>query len=143
MLLLSKEALDRKPYHEKYEAATWERCTLRRWLNGEFLREAFSEEERERIILADVPAHKNPEYDTDPGNPTKDQVFLLSCREAMEYLPSDELRSCGKWWWLRSPGNNPGFAVYVNYDGSLCGFGVGVGSGGGAVRPALWIHLLS
>ena len=139
MLLLSKHALANRPYNYGNKA-TWERCTLRQWLNGEFLRVAFSKEERERIIPADVPAHKNPRYDTDPGRDTKDKVFLLSCREALEYLPADEQRSCGEWWWLRSPGDKPGSAALVSNFGSLSCSGRGVVSDY-AVRPALWINL--
>lgn len=48
-LLLSRYALDAKPYHEAREDDTWksygvvywDTCTLRAWLNGEFLEATF------------------------------------------------------------------------------------------------------
>ena len=49
--LVSKYALDYKPYNDTAEAITWENCTLRTWLNTEFLNEAFSEEEQAIIEL--------------------------------------------------------------------------------------------
>ena len=43
-LLLSKYALDAMPFHEVEDwNVTWADCTLRSWLNGEFLDVAFSE----------------------------------------------------------------------------------------------------
>ncbi|MDR1796726.1 MAG: DUF6273 domain-containing protein [Clostridiales Family XIII bacterium] len=71
--------------------ATWARSGLRTWLNGEFLDEAFTEEEVETILLTDVET---------PGNgviagsePTQDKVFLLSREEAVQYFPTDEDRA--------------------------------------------------
>ena len=50
-LLLSKCALDAKPFHEVEDrTVTWAECTLRAWLNGDFYNSAFSDEERARIV---------------------------------------------------------------------------------------------
>ena len=75
-LLISKDALDCKQYHEEYVPMTWEKCDLRAWLNSYFYKAAFTEKERERVLESAVPADKNPEYDTDPGNDTFDKVFF-------------------------------------------------------------------
>ncbi|MCR5661408.1 MAG: DUF6273 domain-containing protein [bacterium] len=48
-LLLSKYALDCKPYHNKATEISWADCDLRKWLNGDFLRTAFTDEELGRI----------------------------------------------------------------------------------------------
>ncbi len=163
-LLLSKMALDSLPYNEKFEKTTWEKCTLRKWLNNEFLNEALSDY-MNKIVLTKVMADKNPEFDTDPGNDTQDKVFLLSIDElnkyfdaphyvrrcyATEYAKTTGIRlyddcdendplygSC--WWWLRSPGTRSSYAAYVNRDGSVSLNGINVSIGNGAVRPALWI----
>ena len=37
ILLLSKRAVETLPYHSTDEPVTWESCSLRSWLNGEFL----------------------------------------------------------------------------------------------------------
>ena len=93
-LLISRYALDCKPYNERYEATTWETCTLRSWLNSEFFNKAFSTEEKQYILQSDVSADKNPKYSTNPGNATKDNVFLLSIVEANKYFKSDDARKC-------------------------------------------------
>lgn len=94
-LLISKYALDCKPYHnEKYKAVTWETCTLREWLNDEFFNKAFSEENRQSVINSKVTTDKNPSYGTKPGKDTEDNVFLLSIAEANRYFRRDKTRIC-------------------------------------------------
>ncbi len=160
-LVISKYALDCQPYNEEYEAVTWETCTLRNWLNNEFLNEAFSGTEKSKIPTVTVSADKNPSYDTDPGNATRDKVFLLSIEEANEYFSSDAARACEPtayakaqgvwvnddngncWWWLRSPGYGQKNASSVGIDGWVSVSGYFVGNVGLAARPALWINLES
>lgn len=36
------------------EVITWEQCTLRAWLNGDFCNEAFTEEEKAAILVSDL-----------------------------------------------------------------------------------------
>ncbi len=161
LLVISKYALDCQPYNSEDVEVTWESCTLRTWLNDEFLSEAFSVDEQSVIALTTVTTDENPSYDTDPGNDTEDKVFLLSIAEAEEYFSTDEERKCvptayaiaqgaytssvgGKGtclWWLRSPGGIQRSAADVGYDGSVRHHGYYVHSDGVAVRPALWINL--
>ena len=158
MLLISKYALDCQPYNTKWTAVTWENSTLRAWLNGTFLNNAFSSSEQAAIVQTTVTADKNPEYDTDPGNATTDKVFLLSIAEAEKYFPSDSARKCkatafavakGAYvyfngyscCWLRSPGDIQDNAAYVHNGGSVAHYGLNVDYVHYAVRPALWIDL--
>lgn len=146
-LLLSKYALDCKPYHENICSITWKNCDLRKWLNSEFINNAFSEEEQQAIVLT-----KNK---TDFNIKTKDKVFLLSIEEALEYLPKKK-RECrptpyakqhNAWnsndnfcyWWLRSPGNYQDFAAYVISDGDVNSIGNYVDGDNNAVRVAMWV----
>ena len=161
-LLISRYALDCKPYNERYEATTWETCTLRGWLNSEFFNKAFSTEEKQYILQSDVSADKNPEYSTNPGNATKDNVFLLSIVEANKYFKSDDARKCAPtdyaiqqgayasdsykvegrracWWWLRSPGYYSNIAALVLTDGSINYGSVDLSSD--AVRPCVRVRL--
>ena len=93
-LLLSLFGLDAKPYHEEYDNVSWEKCSLRTWLNSEFFREAFSAAEQEAVLTTEVGNSENQGYDwaslnyinTDGGNDTRDRVFLLSFREASRYF---------------------------------------------------------
>ena len=163
-LLISRYALDCKPYNEKGEVITWEKCTLRGWLNNEFFDEAFSVEEEQSILQSDVSADKNPEYTTNPGNATKDEVFLLSVVEANKYFKSDDARICAPtdyaiqqgaytsdttkvagrnacWWWLRSPGSISCNAENVYTDGSVNILGNFVISSDFAVRPCVRVRL--
>ena len=163
LLLISKYALEVRPYNTECRATTWEKCTLRTWLNTEFYTAAFSAEEQKLIAETTVTADMNPEYGTDPGNPTKDKVFLLSIPEANQYFANDEARRCAPkaegavmtikyktasgetacWWWLRSPGDGGSSAAIVSNDGLVCDWGFYVNFDHYGVRPALWIDLKS
>lgn len=119
-LLISEKGLDTIPYNNLYGDITWERCTLRSWLNTVFLNTAFSKKEKCRIlrmyIAADQnPIHvpiefleannptimndpikffekSNPVYGAAAGNGTQDQIFLLSIQESEKYFANDEDR---------------------------------------------------
>lgn len=138
-LLISRYALDCKPYNTEFEKITWEQCTLRGWLNNEFYNRAFSAKEEQYILQSDVSADKTSKYNTNSGNTTKDKVFLLSNVEANEYFKSDDERMCAPTdyargaatsntykvedrytciWWLRSPGCSSSTAK-VQFDGSI------------------------
>ena len=163
-LLISRYALDCKPYNEKYESTTWETCTLRGWLNNEFFNKAFSTEEKQYILQSNVSADENPKYSTNPGNATKDKVFLLSIVEANKYFKGDDARKCAPTdyaikqgaytsdsykvegrkacrWWLRSPGFISLGAAYVCGDGSIRDVGRDVSLSDGAVRPCVRVRL--
>ena len=148
-LLISKYALDCQQYHTSRIFGTWKTCTLRKWLNGTFISNAFSHEEQAMILST-----------TTESADTKDRVFLLSRHEAREYFSSDSTRQCqgtaycyaqGAYktgngnckWWLRSPVYS-GWTAYV-YDGSLEDYNgeysCCVDCDVIAVRPALWIDL--
>ena len=158
-LVISKYALVYKPYNTNYTDVTWETCTLRKWLNNDFLNSAFSAEEKAMIPTVTVSADKNPDYSTNPGNATQDQVFLLSITEANKYFSSDSARQCEPTdyavangaresygncrWCLRSPGDDQSTAANVDYDGVVLVYVNRFDSAGLAVRPALWIDLNS
>ena len=161
-LVISKYALDCVQYNSEYEAVTWETCTLRKWLNEIFIDVAFNSDEQALIQETTVLADKNPEYSTNPGNATKDKIFLLSINEVNQYFSSDEERVCAVtdyakaqgayasynkegraacWWWLRSPGDVQYCAAYVSSDGSVDCDGYGVYGDRGSVRPVMWINI--
>ena len=156
LLLISKPALDCQSYNTSYTSdVTWETCSLRKWLNGTFINNAFSTEEQKLIQSVTVTADKNPNFNTFPGNDTTDKVFLLSITEAEKYFSSNKARNCGRtkyadaqlgagdtcWWWLRSPGGYSGYAALVYSDGSVYNVGYIVNYEGAFVRPAMWLNL--
>lgn len=163
-LLVSKYALDCKPYNTSFTKVTWETCSLRKWLNEMFINNAFGVEEQAQIQSTSVSADKNPEYSTDPGNSTTDKVFLLSVTEVKKYFSSDEDRKCEAtdyaiaqgasidsnyssgnngacWWWLRSPGFNQLVAEDVYVDGFVSNRGNAVDYDNVGVRPVMWVNL--
>lgn len=171
ILVISKYALDAKPYNDEYVDVTWETCTLRSWLNDEFINEAFTSGEQAKIQSSIVTAEENTSYDNDPGNETQDKVFLLSVGEAEDYFYLDSERVCeltmyaeanidmedhksNCWWWLRSSGEFQNCATFVRVNGSINyngnevydydyvnNYDDRVDIAGAAVRPAMWIEL--
>ena len=163
ILVISDKALDCRLYNPSWRDVTWETCSLRKWLNNDFINAAFSAEERVKIPTVTVSADKNQKHDTDPGNATQDQVFLLSINEVEKYFNSDEARKCAPTayakaqrastsdtyktatcgWWLRSSGDGQTYPVQVDSDGDVKEYAGIVYTDNNAVRPAMWIDLNS
>lgn len=164
-LLLSRYGLDCKQYDPQGSRVEWEWCSLRWWLNKDFIIAAFSEEEQQQIILSNVVNNDNPKYGTDGGDDTRDYVFCLSIEETEKYFGTEDERLClptefsrsrahalnqkstGCWngryatWWLRSPGGPHSSASFVNRNGQLALNGGLYNWDCIAVRPALWVKL--
>ncbi len=157
-LVISKYALDVQPYHKTLDTITWEKCTLRSWLNNDFYNSAFTSSEKNKIRTTTVVAEDNSEYGTEAGNNTQDKIFLLSCNEAKRYFASDDARKCKTtayakargaetssdgtcYWWLRSPGTYRAYAAYVYRYGGVDEYGGSVNYAYHAVRPAMWISI--
>ena len=156
--LLSNVILDKQLYNENDKYVTWEKSSLRAWINKKFIKRAFIDEEREKINITEIVNQDNPVYGTEGGNNTFDKIFLLSLSEVSEQQDGekygfldDEIRACGKsdfsktgsWWWLRSPGSYSLDAAEVNDDGWVGRNGSRVDSSYGGVRPALHLNLSS
>ena len=92
-LLLADKALDDQRYNTEYTSITWEKSTIRSWLNGygadsntygtdytqkNFIDSAFSSSEQFAIKTAEVINDNSIRYGTDGGNDTEDKVFLLA-----------------------------------------------------------------
>jgi hypothetical protein len=133
-------------YNETESEVTWENCTLRTWLNKDFLH-TFSKEEKSQIVSTTNTNENNQWYHTPGGNRTLDKIFLLSISEvieyfgdsgALEYRPKNNwmdrsisyaiddqynverianYHDLNAWWWLRSPGNLSWCASLVYADG--------------------------
>ncbi|WP_031580230.1 DUF6273 domain-containing protein [Ruminobacter sp. RM87] len=153
VLLISRYALDCIQYNSNQTNLTWEDCDLRKWLNSDFLKSAFSTEEAERILISEIENDDNPKFRTRGGENTKDRIFCLSIAEVKKYFSNDEDRTCKTtayareqgayvnngycYWRLRSPGNCQSHASYVYSDGVLNLNGGKVDRVHIAVRPAL------
>ena len=87
-LLLSDIVLDKQKYNKRLKKVTWEKSTLRKWLNKKFMNRAFSSSEQEAIRTTKVINEDNYYYKTDGGNDTLDKIYLLSLSE------TDEEKEC-------------------------------------------------
>lgn len=144
VLVIADEVISKKKYSAKEDKnITWEECSVRNYLNGEFYK-SFSEEEKAMIKETDVVNSNNPKYGTSGGNNTKDKIFILSIDEVNKYFSShsdliafyngDRCR-----WWLRSPGCDQHYATYVGPGGGINIVGCDSGYLEG-IRPAMWIE---
>ena len=165
ILVISRYTLDCKPFDSVgdkgffkiFDSVRWESCSIRKWLNNEFLNTAFNSKEQEMIVKRIVSASKNPRFDRFPGRSTSDKVFILSISEVNQYFSSDEERKCEPtifaisqgvhvengtcMWWLRTGGKNMYDVSYVKEDGSVAFYGREDISEYIGVRPALWVNL--
>ncbi len=162
-LIISKYALDAKPYNTEPTEVTWETCTLRQWLNNDFLNTAFTADERSKVVTTKVTAEDNTTYDTDAGNDTQDRIFLLSINEVNKYESARQCKATeyaiangvyvekfndryygNCWCWLlRSPGYDQFCTACVDYEGDVDERGSLVDFSYSAFRPALWINIES
>ena len=154
LLVISKYALDCQKYHAEGYETSWRKCSIRYWVNNTFMKAAFTKEEKAAIPTVTVTADANPRYDTNPGEDTEDQVFLLSIADTEKYFSSMQGELCCKptayakqqgcfvnhingncWWWLRTPGSRARNAVYVSDTGTpdASGNAVGVTVGWGSM----------
>ena len=110
-LLITQKCIDTRPYHmdpgapDSVKAVTWEDSSVRSWLNedlpGFFYNEAFSEQDRSYIRKEEIPADENGHYkDANPGEVTRDSVFLLSEKEAKDYFKNGRDRRAEATKWL-------------------------------------------
>lgn len=82
IFVMAEQALDCQKYDSsKYSSVTWETSTLRKWLNEQFIGQAFSAEEQKLIKQTTVTNPSNSVYSIDGGKNTTDQIYILSEEE--------------------------------------------------------------
>jgi len=140
-MLIAEDIVLERPYNELRVDSYWQTTTLRKWLNKEFLQEAFTPEQRMLVINTRRTNEPNEQFYTNGGLPTMDKVFVLSKQELDRYLPDTESRNLGRWWWLRTPGDNLLSVTAVDEEGNAYLHGVNIDYAAGGVRPALWVLL--
>ncbi|MDR1806886.1 MAG: tripartite tricarboxylate transporter permease, partial [Propionibacteriaceae bacterium] len=146
-LLLSERVVAYRAYHAEFTEITWEKCTLRDWLNHDFVR-SLPADFADLIVETPNENVDNPTYGTSGGRSTRDKVFLLSLEEVERYSTNSKASRVATrhdgdtwWWWLRSPGGGGSLAALVSYDGTVYDFGDNVTDAAGGVRPALTIRI--
>ena len=96
-MLFAEEILTERAYNDEITDTSWRDCTLRKWLNREFLNEAFSPKERAAVVSGMVRNPRSAKWFTSGGYDSMDKVFVLNQEEFDKYLtdPADRVR--GKW----------------------------------------------
>ena len=140
VLLYAEQAVDVRPFTETQIGVSWGYCTLRTWLNKEWVNTPGAEESS-RILHHTV---DNPAYPNDPESrahgATEDRAFLLSVPELLQYFPAESDRATGYTYWTRTgTGRSDTKAVIVSENGSFGTFDVRDTEAG--VRPAFWYRL--
>lgn len=158
--LITVMGLDGIQYHWQYVPVTWAECSLRAWLNGDFLSNAFSDKEKEALLPQKLLNENNTAYKTNGGAETEDYVYILSANESKKLLTPAAKRQLkptayaiennvyakadGKnagfcWWWVRNPGREQDTAMYIKDDGSVFFKGIDVDYFSAAVRPVVHV----
>lgn len=157
-LLLSQSVIENLQYHDSKDDVTWDNCSLRSWLNSDFLDMAFSNDQQAMIAVkteSNSSEECNPKWDTVSGTDTQDKVFLLSYTDITRYFDGNKAaqaqptkyakkQGASEWftgnckWWLRSPGKVQHDACVVSTKGKPETWSVKDKNG---VRPALWLRL--
>lgn len=158
-LLLSRCALDCRQFNSSFTDTSWLDCSLRKWLNSDFLNRAFDASEQQHIIQSKVFTGDNPDFGTSGCGETRDKVFCLSIEEMNKYFTTDVARLCTPtdyaiscnaylysnpefcWFWLRSSGSDARSAACVVNNGSVDSDGYNVCTDDIAVRPAVRVML--
>ncbi len=165
VLLLSKYGLDVQQFRASsayVQTVTWNNSSVKTSLAGltgtGFMGTAFTKEERGYIVSSTVSndASQNRPGITTASDSTQSSVFLLSWKEAWQYLGAPALRRCEPTekaaasgyitkneegyaaWWLRSPGTNTTDAYIVDGDGDARSTAA---TERALIRPAMWVRI--
>lgn len=139
-LLFAEKPIDNLPWHNVRDYTNWSNCSLRRWLNKEFLEQGFTLQERMSVLLTPC-ENRDERWSVENGPATKDKVFVFNSAELDQYLPTEEARCCGEWWWMRGHGDGLLSIHAVYTDGSKYLPGVNKNSLEIGVRPTMWVRL--
>jgi len=159
-LLITEQIVDTRQYSKNTGATTWEKCSLREYLNDDFYYSAFTDVQRKSIIAIELENMKNRWYETPGGADTLDYIFLLSLYEVDKYfgnsgdyqgmIKTNNLRLSNKFdadraviepWWLRSPGSSKANVAFVTGGGTVYVSGNPANIKAMGVRPALMLDL--
>lgn len=145
-LLLARDIVEQRDYHDRKEDVTWERSELREYLNTCFF-DTFAAGDKAAILSSMNENKDNPWYGSNGGDATEDKIFLLSLDEIARKYFGDSSRlldypksgqrywferkddnnerrkarylDSSWWWWTRTPGKNNRVATYVHGDGNI------------------------
>lgn len=164
--LIADKNLDVQPYNISNTSTTWEKSSLRKWLNTTFLNTAFTPAEQQAIMNTTVNNMNNPHFGTLGGSTTTDKIYLPSLSEISQssygfyydirvknharlganttYVASKKSMNANNrpdCYWLRSPGYISSYACRINETGYGDIYGLSANTTDFAVRPVLHLNL--
>lgn len=139
-LIMAEKPVAYLPYNRERDHANWSECSLRRWLNKEFMEQCFTLPERMDILLTPVRNDTEERWKVENGPNTRDKAFVFNWQELEHYFPTQEARACGQWYWLRGHGWSMLSPMAIYTDGTLYEYGVNKNSEEIGVRPAMWVR---
>lgn len=143
-LLISENVLDARCWNDVYAEVRWEDCTLREWLQTDFLRDTFSAAELDLLL---------------PVSADGDPVTLPDTDDTYRYFAGDTDRQAkptayavsrgvsvtrfgNSWWWLRDSAPSTLTRASVMRDGGAAyAHGTYVDHENGGVRPMIRVSL--
>ena len=129
-LLLCRDIIECRSFHDSKGDITWQNCDLRYWLNAVFFTRAFSSEEQALVIPETCAAEDNAVFRTEGGGDTEDFVFCLGFEQVKRFFSVDAMRQAHPtayamrapftcWWWLRVPGGHQFSCAAVAENGAI------------------------
>lgn len=147
VLIISKYGITCRAYNKNDELTSWEKCSLRQWLNGAFFNRSFTDNEKSRIITSQVNAEVVAGHELNPGRDTKDNIYILSINEYLRYYGDTNHWRCflldaprtKRQCWLRNYGADRGRAAFIGRSGRIHEGGSLVTSSRNTIRPVMLI----
>jgi len=132
----------------------WVSCSLREWLKYDFMKDAFSKNEQEAILLTNVDNPMSQPVISGNESQDPDKIFLLSSEEAKSFFQSDSNRACESTTYAVEKGAHDGYCTWWlrTWDSTYVAAVDSAGCirnahayyfGPSGVRPAFWINLES
>ena len=148
-LLLSRLGLASGVFHESFRTnIDWLMSSLRTWLNTDFYRQAFSEEDRKRIYTSEdfpeaVFCLSQEETQAIPairgsGTEAPERLLCYASPHALLTHPFQGQNGSSPWW-LRSMGSEGGRVLLIWTDGTV--LDAAVNEPGNLIRPAIRIRV--
>ena len=138
LLLITNTTVGMRKYNDSENDISWQNSTLRTWLNGEFMEDAFTDSQRDMVQTTDVTC--------DDGTVVQDRCYIISADEARELFQATEDweinhdRTTTDNWWLRSSSTDSEHKDIGWMNGSLFLDGYTPTSTCG-VRVAVWVEV--
>lgn len=103
VLCIKYKPLSNIIYNDEEIDVTWESSQIRKYLNSDYIKKIFCEEEVANLLQTVVITSDNLKYKTKGGNQTQDKLYILNSDEVIKY-ESVLTNTVKKSSWLRSPG---------------------------------------